>query len=174
MRPGIDTMVQLLYISPMDTDTAQGQFNDFDTLFHRIVNKINRMEKKPRHFGTDTLLYPSEIHTIDAIGSHPGINMTRLATLQGITKGAISQVVRKLVERKMVIRMKDETSDRDVLLMLSPQGKTAFEHHKDFHSQVDPNLLQIIQDADESQIQFIDTLLRAIDKFCDRRMEETP
>ena len=159
-------------MSPMDTDIGHIRFAQFDALFHRIINKIKRIEKTPRHFGTRTLLYPSEIHTIEAIGSQPGINITQLATLQGVTKGAVSQVIRKLVDKNMVQRMKDEKSDREVLLTLSPQGETAFEAHKDFHSRVEPRLIQLIQDADENQIAFMETLLKTMDQFCDRRLEE--
>ncbi|MCG8567662.1 MAG: MarR family transcriptional regulator [Desulfobacterales bacterium] len=152
----------------MGPDITEHGFSRFDQLFHKIINKMKRIEQKPRHFGTEVLLYPSEIHTIDAIGCNAGINMTELAALQGVTKGAVSQIVRKLVDKDMVVRMKDERSDREVLLMLTGTGKVAFEAHKDFHGRVDPGLARLIQGADESQIAFVEELFITIDRFCDQ------
>lgn len=156
----------------METDQFLKKFAAFDATFHKVINKIKRIEQKPRYFGTNILLYPSEIHTIEAIGKNPGINVTDLATLQGVTKGAVSQVIRKLSEKEMVVRMKDEKSDREVLLMLSPTGKTAHVSHQKFHSRINPILLELIEDADEEKIAFMVLVFKAIDQFCDQVLSE--
>ena len=145
----------------------------FDDMFHRIMNKMKRIEQKPRRFGTDFLLYPSEIHTIEAIGRNAGINVTALAALQGVTKGAVSQIVQKLVKKGMVVRMKDEMSDREVLLKLSDTGKIAYQAHADFHSQIDPELVAIIAQADDANIEFVETIFKAIDRFCDQVINDS-
>ncbi|SCY38188.1 MarR family transcriptional regulator [Desulfoluna spongiiphila] len=156
----------------MESDYIYAKFAAFDTIFHKVMNKMKRIEQKPRYFGTDILLYPSEIHTIDAIGKNPGINVTDLAVLQGVTKGAVSQVIRKLVDKEMVVRMKDEKSDREVLLMLSPAGKIAYTSHQKFHSRIDPILLELIEEADEEKIAFMVSVFKAIERFCDQVLEE--
>ncbi|VFQ46807.1 MarR family transcriptional regulator [Desulfoluna butyratoxydans] len=156
----------------MDSDYLSTKFAAFDAIFHRVMNKMKRIEQKPRYFGTDILLYPSEIHTIEAIGKNPGINVTDLAALQGVTKGAVSQVIRKLVDKEMVIRMKDEKSDREVLLVLSPTGKTANAAHQKFHSRIDPILLELIDEADEEKIAFTVSVFQAIERFCDQVLSE--
>ncbi|MCP4117179.1 MAG: winged helix-turn-helix transcriptional regulator [Desulfobacteraceae bacterium] len=145
----------------------------FDNMFHRIMNKMKRIEQKPRRFGTDFILYPSEIHTIEAIGRNAGINVTALAALQGVTKGAVSQTLQKLVKKGMVIRMKDEMSDREVLLKLSDTGQVAYHAHEDFHSRIDPELMEIIGQADDANIEFIEKLFKAIDRFCDQVISES-
>ncbi|MCG8472276.1 MAG: MarR family transcriptional regulator [Desulfobacterales bacterium] len=156
----------------MNSENTQNRFALFDALFHKIINKMKRIEQTPRHFGTDVLLYPSEIHTIDAIGRNPGINITELATMQGVTKGAISQIIRKLVDKEMVVRMKDEKSSREVFLVLSTTGKIAFESHKSFHARTDPHLLELIGKADEHQMAFVKEVFEAIDRFCDQILSE--
>lgn len=157
----------------MNNDHAHKRFNRFDTLFHKVMNKMRRIEKTPRKFGTDVLLYPSEIHTLDVIGRNTGINITDLAALQGVTKGAVSQVIRKLVDKEMVIRMKDEKSDREVLLMLSGTGKVAFDAHRDFHSQIDPHLIDIINNASEDNIRFMESIFTSLDRFCDEILKKS-
>jgi len=152
----------------MKTNDPQRRVALFDDMFHRVMNKMKRIEQKPRHFGTDFLLYPSEIHTIETIGRNAGINVTALAALQGVTKGAVSQVLQKLVKKGMVVRMKDEMSDREVLLKLSDTGKIAYQAHADFHSKIDPELVEIIARADDAQLEFMETVFKAIDRFCDQ------
>lgn len=156
-------------MKPMD---PQKNFATIDALFHKVINKMKRVEQKPRYFGTDVLLYPSEIHTIESIGHHPGINITELAALQGVTKGAVSQIVKKLVAKKMVIRMKEEGSEREVLLKLSDSGTTAFQSHDDFHARIAPDMIRLIEEADAREIRFVTELFCSIDRFCDEVLRE--
>ncbi|MBA7712956.1 hypothetical protein ES703_121950 [subsurface metagenome] len=45
----------------------------------RLLNQMNQMENIPKSFRTDVQIHPSEIHTIAAIGDHPGCNISELA-----------------------------------------------------------------------------------------------
>ncbi|WDP92020.1 MAG: MarR family transcriptional regulator [Desulfobacter sp.] len=156
----------------MNDNRYHDSFILLDTLFHRVVNKMKRIEQKPRYFGTPYLLYPSEIHTIESVGRHPGINVTGLADLQGVTKGAVSQVIRKLVDKNMVIRMKDEQNDRDVLLKLSDTGRVAYDAHEEFHARIYPELTTVLDEADEKTMAFVEKLFKSMDKFCDSVLNE--
>ena len=49
----------------------------------RIINKASSVMTEPRHFGTDDVLYASEIHMLDVIGRNPGINVTEIADKAG-------------------------------------------------------------------------------------------
>ena len=101
--------------------------------FVRIVNKFNRFEKVPMDFGVEEMLYPSEIHTIEAIGNNARINVTHLAELLGISKGAVSQMVNKLVRKQFVKKMKLPSGAKELFLELTPRGKKAFKGHEKFH-----------------------------------------
>ena len=102
--------------------------------FVRIVNKFNRFEKVPMDFGVEEMLYPSEIHTIETIGKNHRINVTELAEIMGITKGAVSQMITKLVRKKFVKKVRFPRSEKTVFLELTPKGKKAFQGHEKFHA----------------------------------------
>ena len=51
---------------------------------YRLLNKYNQKTQKPKHYGTDDLLYAAEVHMIDTIGTHGEITTTFLAQLLGI------------------------------------------------------------------------------------------
>ncbi len=66
-----------------------------DEQSNRMNNKIMLLEKKPRDYGSGTLLYPSEIHCIASIAENSDAHMSRIAEILGVTRGAIMQLVLK-------------------------------------------------------------------------------
>jgi DNA-binding MarR family transcriptional regulator len=64
----------------------------------RILNKAYMLERKPVDIG-GVLLYPSEFHVIEIVGKYPEKNLTAIASHLGVTKGAVSQMVRKLEKK---------------------------------------------------------------------------
>ena len=141
-----------------------------DKKFHRIVAKIKQIEKVPRGFGTVSALYTSEIHTIREIGMNPGINLTTLAKKQGITRGAVSQVITKLVKKKLVIRMKEIGNEKSVFLKLSDQGITAFQGHQKFYSQLHAPVISFLQNASDDNFVFMESFLSVMEDVCDRAL----
>ncbi|MCR3757621.1 MarR family winged helix-turn-helix transcriptional regulator [Clostridium felsineum] len=99
----------------------------------RIIHKYTQMEKRRRFYGTNISLTYAEIHTIDTIGSNDGINITQLALLKGITKGAVSQMIYKLIDKGLVIKEASPKSDVEVVLKLTESGKKAYNAHLEFH-----------------------------------------
>ena len=54
------------------------------------------------------------------------VNMTQLAEIMGVTKGAISQTIRKLVHKNLIIRT-NINNRKEVNLRLSEKGKNSPE-----------------------------------------------
>ena len=151
---------------------VQQFLGQFDAIFHRIMKKMAKLEKKPRYYGTEHLLYASEIHTIEAIGHNAGISVTELAALQGVTKGAVSQVIQKLEKKNLIIRMKSMNSEKQVFLKLSDVGNIAFKAHDDFHAKVFPELVDVIRETDQKTLNKMEAVLESIEKFCDKAIKE--
>src|SRR5271157_3776865 len=64
--------------------------------FSRVSKLWQQLDSKPRKFGTENDLSGSEIHLIEVVGQNEGLSVTDLAKRLGITKGAISQTLKKL------------------------------------------------------------------------------
>ena len=84
-------------------------------------------------FATGVLMHTKEIHTVQAIGRHPGINVTRLAEHTGVTKGAVSQTINKLVRKGLVQKKHAPGNEKEVVLELTDLGWTGFHNHEKFH-----------------------------------------
>ena len=104
--------------------------------FVRLVNKFNRFEKVPMNFGIEERLFPSEIHTIEAIGKSHWINVTQLSETLGVTKGAVSQMIGKLVAKKFVKKIKIPPNGKETFLELTEKGKKALKGHDKFHREI--------------------------------------
>ncbi|WP_142505684.1 MarR family winged helix-turn-helix transcriptional regulator [Melghirimyces algeriensis] len=101
----------------------------------RLIFQLQRLERNPRTFGEAGTLTPSEIHAVDAIGEDGNVLMSQLAERLGVTKGAITQVIRRLEKKGIVFRGEHPEDSRAVLISLTDRGKTAYQAHLKLHQQ---------------------------------------
>jgi len=111
-------------------------FEELLRVLDRVVTKLSAIQQTPREYGTGVPLYGSEIHTIQAIGKSTGINVTQLAEKMGVTKGAVSQMVSKLVEKGMVRKTRTQNNAKEVVLELTELGRIGFRNHESFDMKV--------------------------------------
>ena len=88
----------------------------------QIVDRFNKQHKKGHDFGSGDLLFPSEIHTIQAIGDHENINITDLAVALKVTKPTISERVKKLERLDLIQRQKAADNMKTVITLQSGDG----------------------------------------------------
>lgn len=96
---------------------------------YEVSRNTSSYESIPRKYGTDEELYVVEAHTINLIGEKIKTNTSELAKLTNKTKGAISQMVFKLVEKDLVLKYKNPTNSREDIIELSEKGKEVFQYH---------------------------------------------
>lgn len=109
---------------------------EYEQLMYILDEVLTKMESlhTPSHdFGTGVPIYRKEIHTLQAIGRHPKINNTALVEHMGVTKGAISQTVAKLIKKGMVRKQYAKGNKKEVILELTDLGWTGFHNHEKFH-----------------------------------------
>ena len=109
---------------------------EYEKLMHildEVLTKMELLHAPSRDFGTGIPIYRKEIHTLQAIGRHPKINITALAEYMGVTKGAVSQTVAKLIKKGMVRKQYAKGSKKEVILELTDLGWVGFHNHEKFH-----------------------------------------
>ncbi|MBN2298876.1 MAG: MarR family transcriptional regulator [Deltaproteobacteria bacterium] len=140
--------------------------------FLRINNKFNLFEKTPMNFGIEELLYPSEIHTIDAIGRKRDINVTALAKILGITKGAVSQMISRLGKKGLVIRQKQGGNEKEVVVRLTPKGWKAYDGHERFHQDMLAGLMDYLRGIPMEDFYRFQEILSKIEYHYDSHLEK--
>lgn len=132
-------------------------------LLLELIEKILEIEKKARYYGTDTPLFHSEIHIIEAIKENEGIHITGLAENLGVTKGAVSQVAIKLQKKGLIIKERDLNNYSKFLLKLTPKGEVAYNNHLKFHQELDQVLTEILNGESQDKINFLINFLKILE-----------
>ena len=112
------------------------QFRKLLDTIDEVTLRLTMEHMAPHSFGTDVKLHRVEIHTIQAIGEHEGINLTNLALLMNVTKGAMSQTVSKLARKKLIKKTYADENSKEIRLYLTEKGRIGFSNHDSMHMQM--------------------------------------
>jgi DNA-binding MarR family transcriptional regulator len=104
-------------------------------LFLKILHLYSIIGRKPKDYGTGDLLYFTEIHTIAMVGKNNEVNMTQLADMMGVTRGAISQTIRKLVNKNLIVKL-NSTNRKEFNLKLSEKGLIVYNGQESFQKEL--------------------------------------
>ena len=133
----------------------------------RILNKASAIERDPVDIGLGISLYTSEVHVIDLIGRFPGETMTSYASRLGVTRGAISQTVKKLEAKGFLQRFRDENNKKNIRLLLTSRGEDAFSWHTAYHELVRKRLSTGITDMTQDERRLLESALRKLELVLD-------
>ncbi len=122
----------------------------------------NDLDKKTRYFGTDVPIFHSEIHVIKAIAEHLGIHVGGLADILGVTKGAVSEILKKLERKALVIKEIDDLNLSRYSLSLTEKGKKAHSNHMHYHSILNSMVENELQNASEHELEFLSNFLSSL------------
>lgn len=91
--------------------------------FYAVERVVNALEKEPRFYNTEQLLYANEVHTLKFIAQSEGMTQKELTERMYRTKGATSTMLNKLERKGLVIRKEDEKDARLIRLYLTDEGR---------------------------------------------------
>lgn len=96
-------------------EQINGKFDQFKLLVSQEVEEAQQLQ----HFG---LTMQQEIMMFYIIRNEP-VTSNSIASYLGISKSAVSQVIPKLEEKKMIDRQVNPSNRREILIYLGPRGK---------------------------------------------------
>ncbi|NOW88475.1 DNA-binding MarR family transcriptional regulator [Clostridium beijerinckii] len=120
------------------------------------------LDKKTRYFGTDVPIFHSEIHIIKAIAEHPGIHVGGLADILGVTKGSVSEILKKLERKALVVKEIDNLNLSRYSLSLSEKGKKAHSNHMYYHSILNSMFEDELENTSEYELEFLSNFLSSM------------
>jgi DNA-binding MarR family transcriptional regulator len=137
--------------------------------FSRVSKLWQQLDSKPRKFGTDNDLSGSEIHLIEVVGQNEGLSVTDLARRLGITKGAVSQTLKKMEAKELVVKEVDPANTSRMSVSLSTKGKVAYYSHLQWHETVDGGFRDYFVNLPEDKIRFMGEFLSILEQFLKKR-----
>ncbi|KGM97832.1 hypothetical protein Z968_02205 [Clostridium novyi A str. 4552] len=132
--------------------------------FLDTVEQFNITDKQARNFGTDIKLHLSEIHLIQYIGNNYKVHISEIARGLNITKGAVSQMVKKLEKKGCVEKILDSENRSRTIISLTSKGKSAYMEHEKYHEKIDKLILGLLKDYSESEILAVEKFLKGMEK----------
>lgn len=93
---------------------------------------MEEYDSLPHRYG-EMILYQAEAYIVNWIGRIPDITITQLAEQLKKTPSACSQIVRKLVDKGLVIQERNPQNKRLYNLRLTEAGETVYREHIAFN-----------------------------------------
>lgn len=123
----------------------------FDEAASRIYNYTFLDNRLPREYAQDITLMPREMHILEAINHHPGVNATDLSTITGVPKGTVSKMIAHLEEKEFIVTYHMEGDQRKMYYTTTPKGTEAFEAHLRFHKTHEQDFYDMLENLGEEQ-----------------------
>jgi DNA-binding MarR family transcriptional regulator len=120
-----------------------------------LVHKAAYIDNQPVDLGDGVTLSAVEIHVIDMVGRFPGESMSDLTVRLGVTKGAVSQMVGKLIGKSYIFRQHEDGNRKRVCLYLTKNGVKAFLWHQSLHNNVNEGIYEVLRNLQEGDRQMI-------------------
>jgi DNA-binding MarR family transcriptional regulator len=138
--------------------------------FAELAELWLKIDKKPRQFGTDQDLYRAEVQLIEVLGRSDRLSVTDIAEILGITKGAVSQTLKKLEKKGLVTKNSDPLNQSRLLVDLTAKGKVAYYAHEHWHETMDGGFRDYFMSLPEAKLRFLDEFLLRLEVFLKKRM----
>jgi DNA-binding MarR family transcriptional regulator len=129
------------------------------------------MEKTHKSFGTGEMISHSEIHLIEIIGDTQDLSVTDLSRHMGITKGAVSQSLKRLEKKGFTTKQTDPENLSRTIVMLTSKGQTAYWSHKHWHETMDGGFLKYLDELDDESFEIILDFLVKVESFYKLRLD---
>jgi DNA-binding MarR family transcriptional regulator len=139
--------------------------------FLKILNLYSVISRKPKDYGTGDLLYFTEVHTISTVGKNKAVNMTQLADIMGVTRGAISQTIRKLVTKNLIIKS-NARNMKEINLRLSGKGMIVYRGMQSFQQEIFAFAGTLYEKARPEDVTLVRNLFLAISENMQQRVKQ--
>lgn len=145
---------------------------DLINSFIRMVNKYNALEKYPVRYGSRQNFYHSERHMIDTFADNPQMNITDFALMNGVTKGAVSQVVTKLEKKGVIRRFKRSGNEKEVFIELTQTGKEIYEQHQKVNKETISSIQNELGKFSDDKVEFLIYMFRWFESFLENSRDK--
>ncbi|MDA2451210.1 MarR family transcriptional regulator [Bacillus cereus] len=136
--------------------------NGFRELYNKLVwlNK-DKMEEGLKGFKS------SEVHCIEYIENNADSNVTQLAEAFYVTRGAISRMTKKLIQKGLVESYQKSENKKEIYFKLTEQGKEIYKIHENLHKEFQERdkavFEQVTAEEFDSIISFVEKYSRHLD-----------
>lgn len=104
----------------------------------------------------------SEVHYIECIGKNVDSNVTKLAESLYMTRGAISKMTKKLIEKGIIESYQKPDNKKEIYFKLTEQGQRIYETHEKLHKEFQERDKSVFEQVTEEQF---DSMLSFVENY---------
>jgi DNA-binding MarR family transcriptional regulator len=104
----------------------------------------------------------SEVHCIEYIEKNADSNVTKLAESFYMTRGAISKLTKKLIEKGLIESYQKSDNKKEIYFRLTEQGKEIYHIHEDLHKGFQERDKAVFEQITEEQF---NNMLSFVEKY---------
>lgn len=131
----------------------------------RVINQLLFLEKRSVFTHRGITLHPSELHLMGALMRDNDANVTTLAETLGITKGAVSQTISRLVTKGMITKTRDRHNKNELKVQFTASGKKTIEAFARFRAETNRRYETYLSALTDSERQVIGTFLTQVERM---------
>jgi len=129
--------------------------------FRDLLNKLVWLNK-PKMEDSLKGYKPSEVHCIEYIGKNVDSNVTKLAESFYMTRGAISKLTKKLIEKGLIESYQKPENKKEIYFRLTEQGKKINKIHEELHREFQERDKAVFEQLTKEQF---DSILSFVEKY---------
>lgn len=114
----------------------------------------------------------SETHCIDFIGRLELPNVTKVAEHMGMTRGAISKMTKKLLEKGLIERYSLTTNKKEIYFRLTERGKLLFEEHDKRHKRWEKRDMEFLAEYSKDEVCTVYQFMKEFNGYLEKQIEE--
>lgn len=114
----------------------------------------------------------SEIHTIAAIGDLAEPNVTQIANYMNVTRGAISKITKKLLEKNLIEAYQREGNKQKIFFRLTKSGQFLYEEHEKRHNLWLKRDNAFIKQFDLKTVEQVEKFMKAFNDYLETQIIE--
>ncbi len=132
-----------------------------------LIKRLTFLEKNSVFPHGDLKLYPSEIHLMLLIDDVQASNATEMAEKLGVTKGAISQTLSRLVRKGVLEKTKDPFNKNELTATFTPLGQEMLERYRELRGAFRNQYVHYFSTLSESEREVIGRFLSQVEAILD-------
>ena len=132
---------------------------------YALANRVNQVKNKELHFSDFPMINMAALHLMEVIEENPNNNASELAELLGITKGALSQQVKKMEMKGLVERSYVDGNNKEVMFQLTDTGRKVHQAHEKIHRDLYVQMDELLDKYDGAEIEKLHQFLRGVEKY---------
>jgi len=136
-----------------------------------IYNKLNWLNKDKMEAALQGYT-SSEVHCIEYVEKNADSNVTKLAEFFYMTRGAISKLTKKLMQKGLIESYQKSDNKKEIYFRLTERGKVVYKIHEDLHGEFHERDKAVFEQITEEQFGSMLDFLERYGKHLDAEIKK--